>query len=148
MLQEENKTEKEDKNMLIVQIFGFAAIGSSLLIYTRKKRWSILGFKLVQDLCWAIHYLLLGAYSAMATNLICTTRELVFQSKNPRISSNKLILACFLAFLRSIGACYMEKCIQYFSRNEFRVFYNSFLYSKAPVHETDGPSVSAMYVGV
>ena len=82
----------------IAQLFGFAAIGCSLLIYSRKKRGSILGFKLVQDVCWAMHYLLLGAFSAMATNLICALREVAFRSKRERISRNVVVFAGFLLF--------------------------------------------------
>ena len=83
---------------LVAQLLGFCAIGCSLLIYSRKKRGSILGFKLVQDLCWASHYLLLGAYSAMASNLICATREVVFRSKNRKISENPIPFVAFLLF--------------------------------------------------
>ena len=83
---------------MIAQIFGFGAIGCSLLIYTRKKRDSLLIFKLVQDLCWAMHYGLLGAYSAMASSLICASRETVYYNKNPKISKNVPLFIGFLLF--------------------------------------------------
>ena len=83
---------------MIAQIFGFGAIGCSLLIYTRKKRDTLLIFKLVQDLCWATHYGLLGAYSAMASSLICASRETVYYNKNPKISKSVPLFAAFLLF--------------------------------------------------
>ncbi|MBR3862773.1 MAG: YgjV family protein [Clostridia bacterium] len=83
---------------MIAHVFGFGAIGCSLLIYTRKKRDGILLFKLVQDLFWATHYGLLGAYSAMASSLICATRETVYYNKNPKISKSVPLFCCFLLF--------------------------------------------------
>jgi len=83
---------------MIAQVFGFGAIGCSLLIYTRKKRGSLLLLKLVQDLCWSMHYFLLGAYSAMASNLICATRETVYYNKNPKISRSIPLFALFIVF--------------------------------------------------
>ena len=83
---------------MIPHIFGFGAIGCSLLIYTRKKRENILLFKLVQDLFWAIHYGLLGAYSAMASSLICASRETVYSNKSPKISKSVPLFVGFLLF--------------------------------------------------
>lgn len=80
------------------QIFGFAAIGISLFIYSQKKRGRLLLFKLIQDLLWSTHYLLLGAYPAMATNLICASREVVFGSKSSRLEKNHLITLAYIAF--------------------------------------------------
>ena len=83
---------------MIAQVFGFGAIGCSLLIYTRKKRNALLIFKLVQDLFWTAHYGLLGAYSAMASSLICASRETVYYNKNPKISKSVPLFAGFLLF--------------------------------------------------
>lgn len=62
----------------VAQIFGFCSIGCSLIIYSRRKRSQILVCKLIQDLSWAVHYLLLGCYTPVATNLTCGLRESVF----------------------------------------------------------------------
>ena len=82
----------------VAQIFGFIAIGISLFVYSRRKREHILICKLTQDLTWAMHYLLLGAYSAMATNLICAGREVTFY--NPKIKPllNQLLTVAFISF--------------------------------------------------
>ena len=81
---------------MIAQILGFSAIASSLLIYTQRRRGAILGFKLMQDLLLATHYLLLGAHTAMASNLICAAREIVFRSRRRGIAESRAIFSLFL----------------------------------------------------
>lgn len=82
----------------IAQLLGFSAIGISLFVYSRKKREKILIFKLIQDLLWSAHYLLLGTYPAMATNLICASREITFNAKNPRLSKNHILTYAYVIF--------------------------------------------------
>ena len=82
----------------VAQIFGFMAIGISLFVYSRRKREHILICKLTQDLTWAMHYCLLGAYSAMATNLICAGREITFYNPKVKPALNRLLTAVCIAF--------------------------------------------------
>ena len=82
---------------LIAQIFGFIAIGSSLVIYQQKKRKNILIFKSVQDVCWFSHYMILAAYSAAATSGICFVRAMVYNSERP-FFKKKIWLFVFLLF--------------------------------------------------
>lgn len=83
---------------VIAQILGFSAIGISLFVYSRKKREHILSCKLAQDVLWATHYCLLGAYSAMATNLICAARECTFYNQNSKLAKSRIITAAFISF--------------------------------------------------
>ena len=83
---------------ILAQVFGFSAIGISLLVYSRKKRERILGFKLVQDILWALHYLLMGAYPAMATNLICASRELAFKNPNKKPLHKWILTGLYFGF--------------------------------------------------
>jgi len=80
------------------QIFGFMAIGISLFVYSRRKREHILICKLTQDMVWAIHYCLLGAYSAMATNLICAGREITFYNPKVKPFVNRCLTLIFISF--------------------------------------------------
>ena len=82
---------------IIAQIFGFIAIGSSLVIYQQKKRKNILIFKSVQDICWFSHYMILAAYSAAATSGICFVRAMVYNSEKPFLKK-KIWLFVFLVF--------------------------------------------------
>lgn len=81
----------------IAQIFGFIAIGSSLVIYQQKKRRNILIFKSVQDICWFAHYMILSAYSAAATSAICFIRAQIYNSDRP-IFKKKIWILVFLIF--------------------------------------------------
>ena len=84
---------------VLAQVFGFGALASSVIIYSRKTKRNLLIFKAVQDVCWCIHYLLLSCYSAAATSAICVTRSMVFC--NPKMGKNKLWLGricCFMPF--------------------------------------------------
>lgn len=80
---------------VIAQIFGFAAICSSIIIYSRKTRDKLIFFKSLQDLFWVVHYSLISAYSAAATNALCFVRESVF-SRVKNKKWDKILLAVFL----------------------------------------------------
>ena len=57
---------------------GFLAVGSSLVIYSRKERSRLLLAKTVQDLAWLTHYLLLGCLTPAVTSGINISRSIVF----------------------------------------------------------------------
>lgn len=80
---------------IAAQIIGFIGIAANALIYQKNNRLSILRMKLISDLLWAVHYLLIGAYSAAAIACIGITREIVF-IKRKRLSS--LIIFLILSF--------------------------------------------------
>lgn len=83
---------------ILAQIFGFGALISSVIIYSRKKRTSLLLFKATQDILWGIHYLLLGCYSAAASSAICVTRSFVFYNDNKKWAKSKLWVLVYLSF--------------------------------------------------
>ena len=60
------------------EIIGFFAILVNFLIYQQKDRKILLKVKLLSDLCWALHYGLLTAFSGMAVCLVGFARELTF----------------------------------------------------------------------
>ena len=69
---------------LLAQVFGFTAIADSFFIYQQTKRRNILILKILQDLCWMIHYALLSCWSAAATSMICTFRGVVFYNNDKK----------------------------------------------------------------
>ncbi len=68
---------------LIGQIVGFVAIGISSVIYLQKSRRKILTVKLITDVTWATHHLLLGNIIAGTSAGIAILREILF-IKKPR----------------------------------------------------------------
>lgn len=63
---------------IIIYILG--AIGTILCVtcYHCSSRQNVLKMKFVADICWCVHYFLLGALSGCAVNAVCGVRELVY----------------------------------------------------------------------
>ena len=64
------------------QILGVIGIAMSFFIYIARKRSSILLCKFSCDVIWAAHYLLIGAWSGAALNILAMARETVFFNKD------------------------------------------------------------------
>ena len=64
------------------QCVGFVAMVISFFVYAFRDRRKILFSKLLTDLLWVAHYVLLGAYSGAVTNGINAVREGVFYHKD------------------------------------------------------------------
>ena len=63
---------------VIIQLIGGLGILASLVSFQCKKHNSILCFRTLNEVVFAIQYLLLGAYTGMAMNLIGCVRNTVF----------------------------------------------------------------------
>lgn len=83
---------------LAAQLIGAAGILVFIIMYHFKNMKSVLKVKMVMDILWATHYLLLGAASAFATNSICFVRELVFMNNDKRFFKSKVWLWIFVGF--------------------------------------------------
>lgn len=83
---------------VIAQIFGAIGILVFILLYQFNSMKSVLKTKMTMDVLWAVHYLLLGAYSAFSINLICLVKELVFFNDDKKFFKSKLWLWIFIAF--------------------------------------------------
>lgn len=89
---------------LIAEIIGAVAVISSLVIYQQKRRKKMLICKLLQDLCWGIHYIILGAFSAAATSFICMARSALFYNNDKKFFSSKIWFLIFIVFYASSAA--------------------------------------------
>lgn len=81
---------------MLAQFFGFAAIVDSFFIFQQTKRRNMLILKVLQDLLWLIHYVLLACWSAAATSLICAFRGVVFYNNDKKWAKSSLWLAGFI----------------------------------------------------
>lgn len=63
---------------ITAQFFGIGAMLSLFMIYQQRTRKNIIIAKLTADICWVIHYLLLGGIAGMIPNAVGIIRELVF----------------------------------------------------------------------
>lgn len=83
---------------IAAQVFGAIGILVFIILYQFNDMKNVLKAKMSMDVLWAAHYLLLGAYSAFATNLICLGRELVFFNDDKKPFKSKAWLWIFIAF--------------------------------------------------
>lgn len=63
---------------LIAQLFGLGGMCMLFLLYQQKERKALLKRKLVADILWGIHYILLGAWAGAIPNTTGIFRELIF----------------------------------------------------------------------
>ena len=88
----------------IAQLFGLGAMVALFLVYQQKKRAGILYAKLTADVCWVVHYLLLGGYAGMIPNAVGILRELVFiQRKKRRWASGVVWPVLFILINWGLG---------------------------------------------
>lgn len=78
-------------------LIGAMGIGANGLIYQQKTGKKLLLYKLLSDLLWAIHYLLLGGYSGFAVACIGVVRESIFLHQRFRWARSKGWLLLFAA---------------------------------------------------
>ena len=83
---------------VLAQIFGFAGIAVSLIIYAPKTRSKILVCKFISDVLWFLNYLLVGAYTGAVLNVVAMGRETVFYNRERKKWADHLIwLYVFIA---------------------------------------------------
>lgn len=80
----------------IGQIIGAAGILLNMAIYQQKSRKRLLFFKLLSDVAWCLHYMLLGAYAGAAVGLIGCARELVFIHDNKKWAAKRIWVPIFV----------------------------------------------------
>lgn len=81
---------------MIAQLIGALGIGANVIIYQQKNSKRLLLFKLLSDVLWFAHYMLLGAYSGAAIAFIGIFREFVFMNQNKKWASGYWWLIFFM----------------------------------------------------
>lgn len=98
---------------MLVYFFGGLGVIANMLIYWQKNGQRLLIFKLISDVIWAIHYLLLNAHAAATIAVIGIFREFVFYNKGKKWAKSKLWLVFFVA-LSIVLALITQKSIYAF----------------------------------
>ena len=80
---------------IITQLVGVFGIIASVISFQCKKHKSILFFRSLNEFIFAVQYLLLGAYTGMAMNLIGCVRNFIFTNQ---ISKGKRTILSTIAF--------------------------------------------------
>ena len=81
---------------MFVNIIGFLGIGANALIYQQKTGKRLLMLKLISDVLWALHYFLIGGYSATVIAVLGVFRESVFFNQDKKWAQSRLWLLLFI----------------------------------------------------
>lgn len=90
-----------DSKIIIANIIGFIAFTISTVAYHRKKKKKIFATTLIADFLKLIHYVVLGAYSGIATKVMAIVRDIIMvkQDKNKFLNSKILLLLFVIAYI-------------------------------------------------
>lgn len=80
---------------IIIQALGGLGVIASIIAFQTKKHNQILWFKTLNEFLFAIQYVLLGAYTGMAMNLVGCVRNIIFTKqveKNKKTTLSAIIL--------------------------------------------------------
>lgn len=88
---------------IIVQSIGALGILASVISFQCKKHSSILFFRTMNEMLFAVQYLLLGAYTGMAANLVGSLRNTIFSHQISHKKSTKVSSAVFCALFVVFG---------------------------------------------
>ncbi len=75
----------------LAQIFGIGAMISLFSIYQQTERKKLIISKLCADVCWVVHYALLGGIGGIIPNFIGIFRELIFVKREEKSWANKIV---------------------------------------------------------
>lgn len=76
---------------ILAQFFGIGAMIALIYVYQQSMRKKLIAAKLCADVCWVIHYLLLGGIAGMIPNFIGIFRELVFMNRESKGWADNLV---------------------------------------------------------
>lgn len=81
---------------IIASLVGALGIGANVLIYQQKTGKNLLIYKLISDILWATHYLILGGFSAFAIACIGIVRESIFLNQKHKWAQSRIWLLVFV----------------------------------------------------
>ena len=92
-----------DPVFIIGQVFGVIAIALGFLSYQMKTAGRILLLQALTGVVFAVHYLMIGAITGMAMNIVCFVRCIVYYFRNKKGSSEKISPIIFALIMAVIG---------------------------------------------
>ena len=81
---------------ILADILGISGIFVAVVLYQQKKRESMLIYKMILDIIWALHYCCIGAFSGAAVAVIAALREIVFVKRDPKKKGSIVWLPVFI----------------------------------------------------
>ncbi|MBO5200299.1 MAG: YgjV family protein [Clostridia bacterium] len=83
---------------VIAEIIGYVAVFFAFVMFQQTHRKRLILCKLIIDLLWITHFVMLGGYTIVCTTSISVFRELVFINRDKRFFSSKFWLFAFILF--------------------------------------------------
>ena len=90
-----------DNLNFLAQIIGFGGTALTIIAYQQSKRKRILGCTVISAALFAIHYIILGAYTGAIMNILAGTRSLVFMNNTKKWAKSKALIAVFMVDVNS-----------------------------------------------
>lgn len=83
---------------IIAQLIGVLGMAALFMSYQQTERKKLIGCKLIADVMWVVHYLLLGAVGGAIPNFVGIFRELVFmrRSDGKKWANSPIVPAVFI----------------------------------------------------
>lgn len=92
----------------LIQITGIFGIAASLVAFQCKKHGSIMVFKTINELLFALQYFLLGAYTGVTVNIIGCIRNLVLAEEVRKSKPTKVATILFSAMFVVFGFVFWQ----------------------------------------
>ena len=93
---------------LIGQIIGVIALSFTVISYQMRTSKQLLIMQTVSSAVFCVHYLLIGAYSALAINLFAIVRNVAFYHRDKKFLSGKAIPWIFAVGMAAFGIAAWE----------------------------------------
>ena len=87
----------------ITAMLGYIAFLVGIISFQSNKHKHIVLLKAFTDICFGVQYILLGAYTGAATDLVGCVRNLIFAKEFKKKSTQYIITACFVGIMIGIG---------------------------------------------
>lgn len=90
---------------ILIQLIGILGVLASIISFQCKKHRSIMLFRSLNELFFAVQYLLLGAYTGMFMNILSSTRNFIFSKRVADGKKNTVPVIIFSALFLIFGLC-------------------------------------------
>jgi len=87
----------------IIQGIGFIGLIFAIVSFQKDTNKGILLFQSLASVTFAVHFLLLGAYTGAAMNLLGTIRNMIFYNRESKWANNKYLLYVFMFMYIIVG---------------------------------------------
>ena len=88
---------------IVGQILGFVAIALGLLSYQMKTQKNLILLQFATSVVFCAHYLMIGAISGMALNIVCAVRNFTFFRRSLKGSADKITPIIFTVITAIVG---------------------------------------------